>query len=48
MTHIHFETRAGKPSVFYMTPDLGEKRPAQACKVRPRLYAGRSARICAT
>jgi phosphoglycerate dehydrogenase-like enzyme len=22
MTHIHFETRAGKPSVFYMTPDL--------------------------
>ena len=35
MTHIHFETRAGKPSVFYMTPDL-----VQAAHKRAKLGRG--------
>ena len=35
MTHIHFETRAGKPSVFYMTPDL-----VQAARKRAKLGRG--------
>jgi phosphoglycerate dehydrogenase-like enzyme len=37
MMHLHFETRAGKPSVFYMTPEL-----VQAAAKRAK--AGRSMR----
>lgn len=35
MTHIHFETRAGKPSVFHMTPEL-----VQAAHKRAKLGRG--------
>ena len=40
MTHLHFETRANKPSVFHMTPELvraaaiGWNMESEARKVR--------------